>query len=370
MLTPHLVLLPADRVIGIDTFGRLPVVIADGGDVRAVGKGMTAAQRQGSARGEWLERSILYGSVPERYASVRELGVSCLPPPLFGLDLPEERPDLVVGYDEDQAVGWIPVRSLSGESRWLHQPGWREAGFQRPTSNGAAIGESDGDALAAAVAELLERHAFVTWWYELEAAMPIPVGSADWQALTRWFVRHGWDLTAYLLPVCAPLPVVLAAAFRDGQAAVIGLGTGADGPDPVECAAVRAALEIVQALETFAIVRAGGHPVKGDLAEFLTPAGAHAIRSRLRPGRQALPYADDQWLSCPIAAVQRSGIEIWSSSRPVGPRTHFVQVFSPDTLPFPSTGRGRRLDHPVLRRHLAASGREFTSVPPLPHPLG
>jgi YcaO cyclodehydratase, ATP-ad Mg2+-binding len=370
MLKPRLMLLPADRVTGIDTFNRLPVVIAHGGEVRALGKGLTTAQRQRSALGEWLERSFLRSAVPERYASARELGASCLPPPLFGLDLPEERPELVVPYDEDQEVGWIPVRSLSGERRWVHQPGWREVGFHRATSNGAAVGDNERDALTSAVAELLERHAFVTWWYGLAAASPVLVGSPVWGALTQWFTRHDWELTAHLLPVCAPLPVVLATALRHGQAAVIGLGTGASSVNPIEGAAVSAALEIIQALETFTVLRAGGRPVEGDLVEFLTPAGASAIESRLRPGGQVPQPGDGRWLGCPVSAARQAGMEIWSSSRSAERHLHFVQVFSPDTLPFPSTGRGRRLDHPVLRRCLAASRRDLASVPRLPHPLG
>jgi ribosomal protein S12 methylthiotransferase accessory factor YcaO len=138
VLTPKLIALPADKIMEIDTFRRLPVTIAHGEDVRALGKGLTVEQRLGSALGEWLERQSLYASFPERYTSVRELGESCLPPPWFGLDLPSERPELVVAYDEDRRVGWVSVRSLTGERRWMHQPGWREPGFYRATSNKAA----------------------------------------------------------------------------------------------------------------------------------------------------------------------------------------------------------------------------------------
>jgi ribosomal protein S12 methylthiotransferase accessory factor YcaO len=373
VLTPRLIALPADKITGIDTFNRLPVVIAHGGEARALGKGLTFEQRQGSALGEWLERHFLYTSPPERYASVRELGTSCIPPSVFGLDLPEERPELVVPYDEDRRVGWVPVRSLTGERRWIHQPGWREPGFYRATSNGAAVGDSEQHALTRAVAELLERHAFVTWWYELEAASPaMSLSSPIWHELTRWFARHDWDLSAHLLPVCAPLPVVLAAAFQDDQAAIIGLGTGTGSASPMESGAISAALEIVQALESFAVLRAARQPVDGDLADFLTPAGASAIRSRLGPAGGQPPRGKPtfRWTSCPLSAAEQARLQIWSSSRPLARGKHFVQVFSPDMLPFPSTGRGRRLNHPILRQRLAASGHGITSVPGLPHPLG
>lgn len=203
--------------------------------------------------------------------------------------------------------------------------------------------------------------------------------TSPWWKLTAWFVNRGWELTAHILPVFTPLPVVLAAAIQRSRtgsprAGIIGLGTGAGGIHPVGDAACEAALEIVQAMESFALLRSAGKTITGDLANFLTPTGATAIESRLQSVRSEEQNTDELWDACPIAAAQSADINIWISDRRraevADQGMHFVQVFSSDTLPFPSTGRGRRLDHPLLRGYLCRSGRTFTSVPPLPHPLG
>lgn len=379
---PRLSVIRPDKFPDVDTFGRLPIVIAHGGTARAVGKGRTLAQRQQSALGEWVERSLLYSATSERNASVRELGSSCLSPRLLGLDLQHELPNFVVPYDPNREVGWLRVRSLGGEYRWLHHPGWNEVGFHRPTSNGAAVHRSRQAALGSAIAELLERHAFVAWWYRLGSSRPLAMDAftSPWWTLVAWFADRGWELTAHLLPVFTPLPVVLAAAIKRAtrtgspQAGIVGLGTGAGGTDPVGDATSEAALEVVQAMESFALLRSAGKIITGDLANFLTPAGATAIESRLRSARPAEPHGREAWVACPITAAQSAEINIWISDRRsvevADQGMHFVQVFSPDTLPFPSTGRGRRLDHSVLHEYLGRFGRNVTSVPPLPHPLG
>ncbi|HVB44449.1 MAG TPA: YcaO-like family protein [Streptosporangiaceae bacterium] len=375
----QLKLLKPDGPLRSRSFRDLPVIFAQGAGASAVGKGPNLPARQASAFGEWVERRTLYTAVPEKHASARELGASCLAPPSFGLDLASELPGLVRPYDQDATVGWIPVESLGGERRWLHQPGWDETGFCRPTSNGAAVGRSYPAALAAAVAELLERHAFVAWWYGLACARPLAAADSLWIELSAWFAADGWELRAYLLPRLTCLPVVLAVALRHRtsgvpDAAIVGLGTGSGGDRPLDQAAGAAALEIVQALDSFALRKALRRPVTGDLAAFLTPVGASAIDARLRSDLGTSPHPDEQWLGSPLDAARAAGLTIWISSRPC-PVPHpgqlwFVQVFSPGTLPFPSTGRGRRLDHPVLRERLRQAGRTLSSVPPLPHPLG
>ena len=374
-----LTLLRVERLPEIDTFDRLPVVIAHGGLVRAVGKGLSLEQRAASALGEWAERTTLYAAVPERYACQRQIGADCLPPPYFGLDAPGETPDLVLPYTPYGEVGWIRVRSPEGERRWLHQPGWAEAGFYRPTSNGAAVGRTTDDAMASATAELLERHAFVAWWYRLARSQRITVSAPPWHRLEGWLSHCGWELSAHLMPALTAFPVVLAAAFRRTRtgmlrSGIVGLGTSTSAENLVDNAAVSAALEIVQALETFFVLRAHGRPITGDLTSFLTPHGAGRIAERLHQEDGQACHAPQRWVRCPLDAARNAGIQIWAHERPTrlpgasDPR--FVQVFSPNTLPFPSTGRGRRLNHPVLREKLLSAGRTTSSLPPMPHPLG
>ena len=285
--TPRLGLLRVDGLPAIDTFDRLPVVIAHGTAVRAMGKGLSLEQRTASALGEWAERTTLYSAVPECYASQRQIGADCLPPPAFGLDTPGDMPDLVLPYSPYGEVGWIRVRSPEGEWRWIHQPGWAEAGFYRPTSNGAAVGRTTDDAMVSATAELLERNALVAWWYRLARSQPVAVSAPPWQRLEGWLAHGGWELTAHLMPVLTAFPVVLAAAFRRTRtgmlsAGIVGLGTSTFGENLVDDAAVSAALEIAQALETFSVLRAHGQPISGDLPSFLTPHGAKRIASRLQ----------------------------------------------------------------------------------------
>ncbi|MCZ4610021.1 YcaO-like family protein [Streptomyces sp. Lzd4kr] len=372
VLDPH-------RFASMETFGDLPIFLAHGGRARAFGKGLTKRQRKLSAIGEWLERQILYTATPEKYAAEEDLGGDCLSPPLFGIDLASEMPHLVMPYHPSRRVGWISVRSLEGEQRWLHQPGWEEVGFYRPTSNGAAVHRTRRAALQAAAAELLERHAFVAWWYRLAPSRLMSPDSQDWRRLDGWFASRGWDLSAHLLGASTSFPVVLAFAARRTpagslQAGMIGLGTAIDSVDIGCDAAVSAALEIVQAMEIFAIREAGGYAIGGDLAEFLTPAGATEIEDRLDLKGSALSCEPQQYAGCPLTAAQISGIQLWIANRSstlIGvPGFHCLQVFSPDTLPFPSTGRGRRIDHPVLHTWLARQGRGVTSLPLLPHPLG
>ncbi|MCX5042163.1 YcaO-like family protein [Aldersonia sp. NBC_00410] len=375
---PRVNLITPEQLDGFETFAGLPIVVAQGGRVTALGKGSAREQRIGSAVGEWIERVVLFTAVPDIYATVRELGDTCLLPESFGLDIPGDEPAKVLRYDLDCPVGWIRSTDLEGTRRWMHQPGWSESGFYRPTSNGAAVAHSREESLRKAVAELLERHAFVTWWYELDESLPVRPTDAAWSSLREWFESQGWELTAHLLPSTHALPVVLAVAVRRNRsdkaaAAIIGLGNANGMADAIGGAARAAAHEIVQAIEGFEVWRAAGADIGGDLATFLKPSGAGAILRRLN--LSADPIASPSASSCcPLQALAEAEARLWIAERH-SPLLdvyglHHIQVFSEDLLPFPSTGRGRRLAHPVLRSRLDERGRTLDSVPPLPHPLG
>jgi len=372
----HPRVIDVSKLVPLDTFAQLPVLIAVDGHSSSVGKGLSPTARARSAYGERLERRILKSVQPRIRAAAGQLGDSCVAPPELGLDLPDERPNLVRPYSPDQPVGWIPATSLDGESRWIHHPGWERPGFQRPTSNGTALAPSRAAALDAAVAELLERHAFVSWWYRFTKSRPIVTACPTWWQLAAWFGDLGWDLTAHLLPSDTQLPVVLAAALRrDSSGAaresIIGLSAGAGGQSlgDIMCSA---ASEIIQALEAFSVREAVGCAPVGDLAVFLTPPRATDIDQRLQGSE---PVHGDLMAGSrsPVVAARDAGLRIWRTELAGALKPdplYCIQVFSPDTLPYPSTGRGRRLDHPILRRSLTKHGRAMNSIPSLPHPLG
>lgn len=378
-VSPTLHVIESGKHRGVDTFEDLPIVVARGARALSFGKGSSRDSRIGSALGECIERSVLYEAAPDIHATARELGDECLSPHLFGLDLPGEMPEFVLPHDADTRVGWIRVSNEGGNERWLHQASWSGPGFHRPTSNGAAVATSRDDAARSATAELLERHAFSEWWYEFGDSRPLHVVDSSWSDLVTWFEMHSWELTAHLLPSTKSLPVVLAAAVQRNlngaaTAAIIGLGTAYDTARPTAVAACQAAHEVLQAQEVFAVWESAGHAPTGDLTAFLNPDGAQAIVDRLT--RTSGPMATCETLSvaCPLAAATEANFALWFADKrhPVldSAGLQFVQVFSPDTLPFASTDRGRRLEHPVLTRRLADSRRSRDTIPLLPHPLG
>jgi len=372
----HSIESPAGARLG--TFNRLPIVSASGGNNISFGKGITAQARVRSAGGEWVERHILRAITPDLHAAEGELGELCLSPILFGTDLALERPDRVLSYDPNHAVGWVRVTSLNGDERLMHFPGWNEEGFYRPTSNGAAVHADNVVALESAVAELLERDAFVRWWYGFTTPIPVTNYSMEFADLSQWFADRGWRLRAFILPGITSLPVSLVIAGRrnaSGEpiAALVGLGTASGEADPIAGGTLSAALEVLQAVEEFTVLRLSGNALRGDLVKFLTPSGAAAVE-RLLPQSPAYLSEKCDWSNNAVEAARSAGIAIWRTRMRcarLGTTTwSLTQVFSPDTLPFPLAGKGRRLNHPKISEYLAQAGRGVSDLPSLPHPLG
>ncbi|MEV3985341.1 YcaO-like family protein [Nonomuraea sp. NPDC049758] len=366
-----------------DTFRRLDVIVAQGAGIQSTGKGASLSRRKASAAGEWLERLALVSAKPHRYSPMRALGPQAISPMEFGLDYPDERPAQTIPFDTSAEVGWFAARSLgSGQQRWLHRPGWHEAGFYRPTSNGAAVGRTQEATAERAVAELLERDAFLRWWYGFTAAIPLTCRTPEWQHVAEWLRRAKWRLHAYLLPSLCAYPIALAVATRVNaagapMASIIGLGTASGGEAATnqEDAATEAALEIVQALEGFRLAERTGIPPTGDLVRFLTPAGADTVVSKLLAlGTSATAVDPDSLQPTACSAALEAGIDMWLVTYDIPALAkhgaHCVQAFSRDTLPFALTGKGRRLDHHVVDELLHTWGRDGTTIPPLPHPLG
>lgn len=160
--------------------------------------------------------------------------------------------------------------------------------------------------------------------------------SPRWRSLVAWFGGLGWELTAHRLPGPTTLPVVLAAAVRsDNSGAAV------------------------------------GRAPEGDLAAFLTPQHASTVAELLDAGDEHRDDSPDDGAVSPVDAAREAGLTVWLADlAPPGSPLSCVQAFSPDTMPFPATNRGRRLDHPALRARLAELGRDLGSVPALPHPLG
>jgi hypothetical protein len=236
------------------------------------------------------------------------------------------------------------------------------------------VADNHEAAIEAAVGELLERDAFVRWWYQLDASRPLWASSSRWRALVAWFSGLGWELTVHRLPGPTRLPVLLAAAIRRDESnatvgSVIGLAAAHIGQSIADVMCTAAA-EIVQAVEGFSICAAVGRAPVGDLAAFLTPQRASTVAKLLAVGVDE-DGTDSSGAVSAVDAADEAGLSVWLADlAPPGSSLSCVQAYSPDTMPFPATNRGRRLDHPALRGRLTELGRELESVPMLPHPLG
>lgn len=131
-----------------------------------------------------------------------------------------------------------------------------------PIAAGIAAGDAPGRARAAALAEVVERHALATAWYSgarFPALPPQPVPPPD-----------GAELTWRAVPNLLGAPVVACAA-RSGDRLALGCALVPDAADPVAAAGRKAAAEALVSLDAVDAVHAGVpawsavlHPVRAD----------------------------------------------------------------------------------------------------------
>lgn len=362
------------------TFRNRSIYVAQGNGGQALGKGLEDDERQASAIGECMERMALRSVRPSLIATLGELGSNAISPLDLGIDLAEERAERCIPFSANERVEWVLGSSLNSlEDRWLHRPTWDGPGFYRPTSNGTAVATSLELAKESAVAEMLERHAFILWWYGFSQVRTLCVCDQRWEEIAAWLNAAGWQLHAYQLDSESRFPVIMANASHISSSGkvigtLVGLGTAKEqnGSDLIATAAISAALEIVQAMEAFSLKKASDTEIISNLTKFMTPEGAKEVLSRL-PSTGEDGHSRQIWTVSAIAAAREAGIRTWITdyTELAGMRqdTYCVQAFSPDVLPFPLSRAGRRLNHPELAARLKSPAREICTIPSLPHPL-
>ncbi|GAA5044744.1 ribosomal protein S12 methylthiotransferase accessory factor [Thermocatellispora tengchongensis] len=183
------------------------------------------------------------------------------------------------GLTRSDRTAWVRGTGPDGEPAWVPAalawlvpfPSATGAPIVLPVSAGIAAGPSLAAARAAALAEVVERHALATAW---ASGRPFPL-----LAGLRLPAVPGARLRAYAVPNLLDAPVVLCLAEDSGGMAGAGCALAPQANDPVAVASWKAAAEAVQSLDTTAQLAAG------DLPEWERPSGP------LAPHRADRAYA-------------------------------------------------------------------------------
>jgi ribosomal protein S12 methylthiotransferase accessory factor YcaO len=219
----------------------------------ASGKGATRSMACRTAVAESIERYA--ASLPPRevvIARCEELDNPVTPAQLTGVGREQA---LAAGYDEEGEFAWVRAQPAQpgGQARWvpaaavyLSLPAAHRRRVPVPmTTNGLACRPDLPGAVAAGVAEIIERHEFFAVWYGLKPATS--AGAVVAGQAAREFARCGIELHVTVLGERCGVVVAAAScwpirpdAARPGFA--LGLGTGAD----IQAAADSAVLEAAQ----------------------------------------------------------------------------------------------------------------------------
>jgi oxazoline/thiazoline synthase len=221
------------------------------------GKGVTALHAEVSALCEALERhsGYFHGDEPTVRGSLRSLGDRAVPPDswqLFHDRQYEGREEwnarhsafqyVPPRFDEDTAVDWTPLWSVTGQRHRLlptaalyfgapREPGTR---FFRPDSNGNAAGSSLEDAVLQGFMELVERDAVALWWYNRTRQQAVDLDAFG----DRWIdelreVHADLNREVWALDISSDLGIPVVAAFsrrtdKEAEDIVFGLGAHFD----------------------------------------------------------------------------------------------------------------------------------------------
>lgn len=334
----------------------------------AIGKGPTWQERCASAFGELAERRHIRDSEPSIVASAAKLGSRILDPRILGVDLAGERPPGVVPFSPHLLVRWRKFVSPAGPELWVHLPKDSEVAFYRQTSNGCAVHVTPDLSYSSALAELIERDAFIRWWYGLGMLKPVVERSSS-TPVRQALEEAGWAVRQHWLPALGAASVAMVSIWRYVHdvpvEVVIGLASAQSSQETQNEILFRALLEVIQALDTFALNRSNGGAPKGPLARYLQPEGAQFLAGLVNSSTHQHRSECDPVVG-PHEAALNASIRVYRADDSM-PETglHFTRVVSPDTLPYPLEGKGSRLDHPLLNH---ASGT--LNVGPICHPLG
>jgi thiazole/oxazole-forming peptide maturase SagD family component len=221
----------------------------------ASGKGVTRSIACRSAVAETLERYAASVAPTDLVmAAVEELDKPVVPTRLTGA---ERGQALAAGYDDKGELAWVRARPAkpTGEARWvpasaiyLNLPPAQRRRVPVPmTTSGLACRPNLADAVAAGLAEVIERHEFFAVWYGLKPAANVEAGAAIPKEAARDFYRHDLELRVNILGEHSGVVVASASCWPihrvpSRPSFVLGLGTGGS----VKTAAAGAVLEAAQ----------------------------------------------------------------------------------------------------------------------------
>jgi ribosomal protein S12 methylthiotransferase accessory factor len=264
------------------------------------GKGVSDLQAKASGLCEALERycGVFRGDEPRVTARLRDLGGSALHPNACMLYSDGQYLERAAWnargsqwnavpepFDEDSAVDWTPVWSLTGQQvRYLPtafcyfdypQKSWTCVGC----SNGNAAGNNLEEAVLQGFFELVERDHVALWWYNRVRRPAVDLDSFEEPYLRRLtrFLRDQQHRDLWVLDLTADLqvPVFVALSRRtDRQTAEILTGFGAHFDARV--ALIRAVTELNQMLTWVMTDSSGTRLVKDPLDD---PEAIHWLRT-------------------------------------------------------------------------------------------
>ncbi|WP_162829104.1 YcaO-like family protein [Microbacterium foliorum] len=329
----------------------------------AAGRGRSVRERAQSARGEAVERQTILSRASGVMAAQTQLCGPVLEPRALGVDLPGERPDGVLPVTAELPVRWEKYTSVNeAEPVWVHEPLSNEDRFYDLTSNGTAVHRSAELALRSATLELIERDAFMAWWYGVSSARPLAVLTTT---LTAGYNMTGVGVGDYETVVLESRPgyfVLMCVVYVGGrdspEGVVVGAAAGFE-DEGVELPMKRAFDECVQAIDVMrlnAAVNSGR--IAGPLGEYYTdPHRAVAVREHV-----------ERSLSQPRTALLEEPLSIYSRCAPSAVDGYwFARVVAPEAVPFALQGHGLRRNHPSLHGQVLHTP---DGLKPEEHPLG
>ncbi len=124
-------------------------------------------------------------------------------------------------FEEEQVIEWSPLRSLTGEDRFLPTGycyyGYRSAldlPYFRPDSNGCAAGDTLAGAIFRGLMEVVERDAVAIWWYNQLRCPAVDLASFQnpfFSSVQDYYYRRlGRDLWVLDLTTDVEIPVFVA----------------------------------------------------------------------------------------------------------------------------------------------------------------
>lgn len=348
---------------GFSSWSGLPLVTYGQGTFWAAGRGRTLNSRLNSSQGESVERATIANRTSGRLAPRKALRGAVIEPYELGLDLDWERPFGVVPFDKNTNVRWEEYISIHDQKiAWVHEPLEKELAFYRLTSNGAAVGRSAEHAVRSAINELIERDAFMAWWYGLSGAVNIDVSVAQLSKGYDLLEDVQWEYDAIRLNSRPGYCVVMVCVFIETRSSPSGVVVGC-AAEPEEKGIVlptlRAFDECVQAVDIMRLNQSvTGSAPPGVLGKYYcSPARAIRIGDHLKKSR----------LNNTINILAQTADIFFRLSRSADTDYWFARAVSPHTIPFNLSPKGARRQHFMLRNMKL---RSPSKLPVEEHPLG